>query len=182
MTLSLDPVLRLLIRAGLALLFASAAAHKLRDLTAFRASLAAYELVPRTVVRGVSVLIAAGEGIVAGALLLLGSSALPALAAAALLGVYTSAIAINLMRGRRDIDCGCAGPMRRQPLGAGLVVRNLVLFSAAVVSALPADPRAFVWIDVFTVVSGLAASCLLYRAVETLLALAPATLRRAPAG
>lgn len=171
--LALDPVLRWLLRAGLALLFASAAAHKLRDLAAFRASLAAYELLPGAFVRTVSALIAAGEAALAVALLVV-SSPLPALAAAGLLFLYSGAIAINLLRGRRNIDCGCAGPRARQPLGPGLVARNLALLAAAVAGALPAAPRTLVWIDVFTLGSGLVASCLLYKAIDTLLAAAPA--------
>jgi hypothetical protein len=174
----LDPVLILLIRAGLALLFASAAAHKLRDLPAFRDSLAAYDLVPSTTVRTLSVLIPAGEATVAGALLLAGTSPLPSLATAGLLLLYTGAIAVNLLRGRRDIDCGCRGPLRRQPLGVGLVARNGVLLSAAVASALPAAMRPFVWIDFFTFVAGLAAACLSYTAVDVLLSGAASVTRR----
>ena len=170
MTSAFDPVLHLLLRAGLAVLFASAAAHKLRDLPAFQVSLAAYELVPGAFVRILSVLLAAGEAMVAVALLGAGPSPWPPFAAAGLLLVYTSAIAINLLCGRRDIDCGCAGPRRRQPLGTGLVARNLVLLGAAVASALPATGRGLVWIDFVTLVSGLAASCLLYQAIDALLA------------
>jgi hypothetical protein len=108
--------------------------------------------------------------IVAVALLLPGSSSAAPFAAAGLLLVYTGAILINLVRGRTDIDCGCAGPARRQPLGVGLVVRNLVLLSAALLSELPARPRALVWIDGLTCAAGLAAACLLYKAVDVLLA------------
>jgi hypothetical protein len=178
----LDPVLHLLVRAGLAVLFVSAATHKLADVSAFRASLAAYELVPGPVGRILSVLIPACEVTVAVALLLAGSSPLPSLAAAGLLFVYTAAIAINLLRGRRDIDCGCGGPTRRQPLGVGLVARNTVLLSAAIVSALPAASRQWIWIDGLTLVGGLAVSFLLYQAVEVLLAGAvPVTRHHRPA-
>jgi uncharacterized membrane protein YphA (DoxX/SURF4 family) len=173
----LDPVLLLLLRASLAVLFVSAAVHKFRDRQAFRTSLAAYQLVPRPTVPALSVLIASSEATIAVALLAAGSSPWPAFAAAGLLLVYTGAIAINLIRGRSGIDCGCAGPARRQSIGAGLVGRNLALLGAAVASALPATPRAFVWVDFFTLVSGLAASCLLYTAIEALLAGAVAPRR-----
>lgn len=169
MTPTLDPVLSLLLRAGLALLFASAAMHKLRDLPVFRASLAAYELVPNGLVRALSVLVLACEAAVAVALLAAWTSPVPPFVAGGLLLLYSSAIAINLVRGRGDIDCGCAGPKRRRPLGFGLVARNLVLLAAAVASGLPTAPRAFVWMDAITLVSGLAASCLLYEAIDGLL-------------
>lgn len=170
MTFSVDPVLQLLLRAALAVLFAAAAAHKLLDMPAFRASLAAYGLVPSAFLPILSVLLVAGEVIVAMALLPPDSSSAAPYAAAALLLIYTSAILLNLLRGRADIDCGCAGPTRRQSLSVGLVARNLVLLSATLASALPASPRALVWIDGFTFAAGLAAVCLLYQAADTLVA------------
>lgn len=168
--MSVDPVFQLLLRSGLAVLMASAAAHKLRDLPAFRTSLEAYGLVPKAFVRKFSALLVASEVIVALALLPPGSSSTWSFAAAVLLLIYTGAILINLVRGRTDIDCGCAGPTRRQALGPGLVVRNLILVSVAIVGALPASPRRLVWIDGLTFVAGLAAVCLLYKAVDALLA------------
>jgi hypothetical protein len=165
-----DPVLQLLLRAALAVLFAAAAAHKLLDMPTFRASLAAYGLVPSAFVPILSTLLVAGEVIVAMALLPPDSSSAAPFAAAALLLIYTSAILVNLLRGRTDIDCGCAGPTRRQSLGVGLVVRNLVLLSATLVSALPVSPRPLVWIDGFTFAAGLVSVCLLYKAVDALVA------------
>ena len=44
---------------------------------------------------------------------------------AALLLAYAAVMAINLVRGRRFIDCGCGGAA--QPLSLGLVLRNVVL-------------------------------------------------------
>jgi len=166
---SLDPAVHALLRAALAVLFASAAVHKLRDLPSFRAAFAAYDLAPAGAVGVLSASLVASEAIVAVALIVAGSSPWPSVAAAALLLIYASAIAINLLRGRRDIDCGCAGPARRQPLRFALVTRNLVLVSVALVGVLPAGPRAFVWIDLFTVVAGLFKKRLLYKAVDALL-------------
>src|SRR5262249_14927936 len=54
--------------------------------------------------------------------------------AAALLGLYAAAIAVNLARGRRHLDCGCTGPALRRPISGWLVLRNLVLVAIA-----PAD-------------------------------------------
>ena len=96
-----------------------------------------------------------------------------ALAAAALLVVYAGAMLVNLWRGRRDIDCGCAGPARRQPLGAGLVARNGVLVAAALAAALPGTARSLTWLDASTIAFASGALALLYVAVEGLLANAP---------
>jgi hypothetical protein len=170
---ALDPALRLLLRAALTLLFGWAAAHKLRDVASFRAAIDAYELLPPvwSVPAGVA-LIAAEVGVAAG-LWLPRVAPVAAIAAALLLALYAGAIGVNLVRGRRDIDCGCAGPAHRQPISAALVLRNVVLAVAALAAALPAAPRALTWVDGVTVVAGVAALALLYGAADGVLANAP---------
>ena len=71
-----------------------------------------------------------------GALLLAGFG-LPwtALAAVALLGMFTVAVAVNLARGRHP-PCACFGSLSRRPLGPAVVVRNLILLTLAIVAAL----------------------------------------------
>jgi hypothetical protein len=73
-----------------------------------------------------------------------------ALVAALLLLVYALAIAINLARGRRDLDCGCAGPGNRRPVRGMLVARNLLYAAMALVLLLPDSGRSLVWVDATT--------------------------------
>jgi hypothetical protein len=87
--------------------------------------------------------------------------------------LYAGAIFVNLVRGRRGIDCGCAGVAASRSLSGGLVVRNGVLIIAALTSALPATSRSLAWIDAVTIVAGVAAAALLYAAADGLLATAP---------
>ena len=54
---------------------------------------------------------------------------------ALLLFVYLLAIALNLIRGREHIDCGCGGTSDSQPLSGWLLLRNAVLIGAALVLA-----------------------------------------------
>lgn len=52
--------------------------------------------------------------------------------------LFGSAVAINLLRGRRNISCGCFGPQHSQRLSWGLVIRNIVLACiAGVIWAIP---------------------------------------------
>lgn len=173
----MDPVVAAILRGGLGVVLLTASAHKLRDIPAFRAAVAEYRLLPEAVAGLAAVLLVLVE-VGAALALLVPIDARPAAAlAAALLALYTSAIAINLARGRRDLDCGCAGPARRQPIGGALVARNLVLLAAALACALPIGPRALGWVDVATVVVAVATLALLYSAVEQLLATGPARER-----
>jgi hypothetical protein len=173
----MDPAVDAIVRFGLALLFGAAAAHKLRDLVAFRAILDDYRVLPAALVPAAALVVVAAE--VATALLVVapGGRALGALAAAALLALYAAAIAANLARGRRDIDCGCGGPGGRRTLGAGLVVRNVVLAAIALATRVPPRARELAWTDVVTIAGGVAVLAATYAAADALAANRPAMAR-----
>ena len=168
-TVGIDPAIAITLRAALGLLLVVAAWHKLRDFGAFRSALAAYDLVPLSRQAPAAMLVVAAELVVGTSLILFGGPA-SALAAAALLALYSGAIAANLLRGRRDIDCGCAGPARRVPLGGGLVVRNLILIGAALSTCLPFAQRPLLWLDAVTIGAGAAALVLLYQTADAAMA------------
>ncbi len=86
--------------------------------------------------------------------------------------VYAAAVGVNLRRGRRHIDCGCAGPAARRPISGWLVARNVVLAAAALAGLAPVAPRGLVWVDAFTVVAATTALAACWTAADQLLALA----------
>jgi hypothetical protein len=170
----MDPVLAVVLRTALALLLVVAALHKQSSRDAFRATLEAYALLPSGVLGAVARGVPGLE--LAAAVLLIAprASAVGAVLAAALFAVYALAMGVNLLRGRRDLDCGCMGPGARSPVGPGLVVRNLVLICAALAAGfVPVHARVLVWVDYLTVPLAVAAVAALYAAVERVLALAP---------
>jgi hypothetical protein len=169
MGFGLDPALRSVLRAVLALLFLAAASHKLRDFAAFVRALDAYAIVPARLGRAVAACLVAFEVGVAAALISFASSAGPALAAA-LLGLYSAAIAVNLGRGRFDLDCGCSLGRGGQKLSWWLLARNSALLVAALLATLPPSPRPLTWIDVLTIVGCTAALLLIHHGGDTLLA------------
>jgi hypothetical protein len=175
-----DPVLVWVLRVALALLFAAAASHKLRAPREFEATVAAYALLPSAAVRPFARVLALAEVGVAAGLLLPGPGLVPVAAVsagAALLCVYSVAIAVNLARGRTDIDCGCLGPAGEQPLSAWLLARNAVLVGACLLLAAPRGARELVWVDGLSILAGAAGIALCWIAAHQLAAL-PA-LRRA---
>lgn len=169
-TLAIDPTVSLIIRAALSLLFGSAAAHKLRDVASFRIAVERYELLPPLWAVPVGAALIAAEVAIAVGLWLPRVAPVAAVAAAALLALYAVAIAVNLRRGRRDLDCGCGGPAGRRPISGWLVVRNGVVAAAAVAGALPVTARALTWVDWVTVASGVVTVALLYVAGDGLAA------------
>ncbi len=168
----LDPLILKIVSIGFGLLFLLAAVHKLTALQRFRTTLSAYEILPRWLIAPVSISVPVIEGLLGAAWLLAIQPVWVALASAVLLGSYTSAIAINLLRGRIHIDCGCsmgsyAG--RDQLLSWGLVARNAILVMATLTATMSPSGRAVGFVDYVTLVAGLLAIVLLYAAANQLL-------------
>src|SRR5262249_15426987 len=90
----------------------------------FSAVLANYRLLPRALVTPVAVLLPPVEMLVG--ILLLSAQIRPfgALAAIALLSLFAVAMAINLKRGRSEVDCGCGNSFLKQNWSWVLVGRN----------------------------------------------------------
>lgn len=169
----MDPALQLVLRSVLTLLFASAARHKIGDAARFRAVVAGYDLVPAALVRAAAVVVTLAE--IAVATMIAGGVALGAAggAGACLLLLYAAAIAVNVRRGRVDIDCGCMGPAAAVPLGSALAVRNSLLAAACLLLLVPIVPRAFTTLDVFCIVASTTALTAAWMASQRVLALAP---------
>jgi Methylamine utilisation protein MauE len=170
----LDPALALLIRSALALLLGAGAIGKVRDRATFRAAVDGYDLLPARAVGLAAWLFPIAEGGLALALVAPGSFGVrsAALAGAALLfAVYGVAIAINLARGRREIDCGCGGAAH-VPLSGWLVARNALLVAAALAATGGTSARALGLVDALTVAGGVAVLALLWSALHGLLAYA----------
>ena len=172
---ALDPALSFATSAALALVFAQSAWHKLRDLSAFAGAVAAYELLPASLVPLAATQLLVAELLLPGALLLPPARATGSLGALALLALYSAAIAVNLARGHRDIDCGCTGPALRQPLSGWLLARNAALGAVALCGALPIAQRALGAADALPVAGGALALLALYLAANQLAANAPAS-------
>lgn len=120
-------LLVLITRLALGLLFATAALAKLRKRRDFYAAVLAYQLLPPVWAMNMAVILPWAEAAIAIGLILDFNAAFAA--AAGLLLVYALAMAVNLARGRRDLDCACGGAP--QVLSIWLVVRNIILAGAA---------------------------------------------------
>lgn len=173
----LDPILIHACALALAAILATAASHKLRAPRWFASQLEAYALLPAGLLTPVARLLPLLEGAVALGLLLPVSRGFAALAAGALMLAYAGAIAVNLWRGRRDIDCGCAGPGESQPLRPLLLLRNAALLGLALLAAATPLTRELGLFDGFVAIAAAAVLLLLYAAVDGLLTNAPRLLK-----
>ena len=167
--MSLDPAIAALIIACTALLFGTAAVHKLRDLRRFDEIFAAYGLFPFAARLRLSRAVPLLEALVAVGLPFDGSHVAAAGVGMGLLLAYAGAISVNLLRGRRDLACGCGGPDDRRPIAAWMVWRNLGIGVLLAALLLPWSPRPLVPTDVVTIGFGTAGAALIYLCLDRLL-------------
>jgi hypothetical protein len=164
----IDPAISWVIALSVAALFAVAAVHKLRDWARFREVVRNYQLLPHGLAPlGAATAIALE---IASALLILAVPSRPvgALLAATLLVGYATAMAINLARGRVQLDCGCLGIGRRQPVRWWMVMRNLVVAALALLAGQPMIGRELIALDAVTIVCTAASLAILYTAQNVL--------------
>jgi peroxiredoxin len=124
------PVISVVMRVVLAVVFGVAGVAKLADRRGTSEALIAFG-VPQSVAGGAALTLPALELGVALLLLAPGGVWWGALGALVLLLVFMAAVGTSLARGRRP-DCRCFGQVHARPVGAGTLVRNAVLCAGAV--------------------------------------------------
>ncbi len=172
--MTIDPSIALASRLLGALVFLTAVAGKLAHRHELAGVVVNYRLVPEPLAASMAWLVVGLESLVTVSLATGLYARSGAALAIALLCGFALAMGINLVRGRREIDCGCFQSGLRQSLSPGLLVRNLVL--ALALSPLFAATSAWggplQWVD--GVGAGLAAYGL-YRTFDQLLSLRQST-------
>lgn len=128
----------LAIRVLVAFVFLTAALGKVRHHLAFQGVVANYRLMPEIAVPAFALLLPLVEAAVAAALVF-APSPWPEAGGAILLILFATAMAINIWRGRRHIDCGCFQSALKQTLSWTLVTRNAGLALLLAVPAVAPD-------------------------------------------
>ena len=166
--MALDPVVGLTIALLLGWVLAEAGLHKLREPLRFAGIIDAYRLLPRGAGAWLARPLGVTELLVAAALLVPVAHRSAAMFAGLLLCVYFVAIAINLARGRRDIDCGCGGAP--QPISAALLLRNAILVAlSGWVATGQAVARPTGWLDLLVALGAAVVAILAYASAAQLL-------------
>ena len=170
MTIWNDPVV-----GASALLFVSAvvggaALHKLRDRVTFRETVRDYRLLPDALAATGALLIVVTEISAVCLMLVPPTRSVGALLAGALLVLYAGAIAINLARGRTEIDCGCSWGAGGQGISAWLLLRNAVLLPFAFLAGSSWAGRPFGPADGLVALAAGLGLLMLYHAADRLIA------------
>ncbi len=135
----------LVARLVMAGVFALAGLGKLADRSGAREALAGFG-VPGAVGRPLARTLPVVELIVAVTLVAGGASRIGAAGALVLLGAFSLAVAVNLVRGRTP-DCHCFGQMHSRPIGPGTLARNAGLGALGVLILLGPDGAVGGWWD-----------------------------------
>jgi thiol-disulfide isomerase/thioredoxin len=131
----------------LALVFAVAAVAKLADLHSAGDAMEAFSL-PARLAPGASLVLPIAELAIAFALLAATTARWAALAAVALLLVFSLAIG-RVLRAGSAVDCNCFGALGRTAVGRGTLIRNLLLVALALAVVLGGQSvSAFSWTTV----------------------------------
>jgi len=154
--------------ASVAVLFASAALHKLRDLARFDEVFSAYGMMPAFSRLRTSRVVPLLEMAVAAGIASNFTRPYAAALAIILLSAYAAAIAVNLRRGRRDLACGCGGPDERRPIAAWMVWRNILIALVAATALAPWTDRSLTMTDGVTIAFGLLTVALIYLCTDQL--------------
>ncbi|HUA26065.1 MAG TPA: MauE/DoxX family redox-associated membrane protein [Steroidobacteraceae bacterium] len=147
--MTIDPSIALAVRLLGALVFAAAVAGKIRHRHELAGVVANYRLLPEPLAASAAWMIVGLEclvvlSLVSGVRLVAGAT----LAIVLLVG-FALAMAINLARGRREIDCGCFQSGLRQRLSMALVARNILLAAllTPLLAARAPGTVALQWVD-----------------------------------
>ena len=118
-------------RITIATIFIISSSSKLRHPQTFTAAVARYHLLPPRWTRPFALSLAWLE-LTLGLLLLFGwQTRFAALASIGLFLLFLVAMGINLVRGRKDLDCGCSGKKHAQKIGWRPITRNIILILLA---------------------------------------------------
>ena len=115
-------------------LFFTAGTEKFRHLAHSIDAIRAYKLTPENWGANLAKTLASLEIFLAAAFLVPAVRSLAIPLAALLLLVYALSMTINLLRGRKHLDCGCNGPEVKQRISWWLIVRNIILIILLAVS------------------------------------------------
>ena len=160
--MTIDPSILLAVRVLGILVFGMAVAGKLRHRDEFVGVVANYRLAQEALAPLIAWVIIILEIFVAISLATGFARVAGAALAVSLLVAFAVAMAINLTRGRKEIDCGCFQSALRQRLSVALVVRNVLLIAMLLPLFLPAADDAVQLPSLLQAVNGVGAGVALF--------------------
>jgi len=146
MTPAILAAIQSLAASSMGFVLVAGAADKLRHRTRFVSAVRDYQVAPDFLAPSAAVAVGVIEA-AAGLMLLAPSTReIGVICAAALILFLAALIALNLLRGRRSIDCGCDLTRAGRPISWRLVARNFALAALLALTLSPDPPPGAVWL------------------------------------
>jgi hypothetical protein len=130
----LNAVLNEALALLIALVFTGAAIAKLKSWSELPGVVQNFRVLPHALIFPLAVVLPPLEAAIGVGILIRDTRSLAAGLAAILFMVFGAALAINLVRGRRYIDCGCFRSNLKQPISIATILRNVLLAACALLS------------------------------------------------
>ncbi len=165
----MDPLYTTAATFFLATLLLLSGTHKVIHRQRFRSSVAAYRLLPKALIGTVTTLLPVCELLVAATLPVTSLKNTSAVIAVLIFGAYAVAMAVNIIRGHTQIDCGCSFLQQTTPISWWHLARNAAMLSLALVILLPGAGRELGWLDIAQITAAVLTLGLLYLSVDALL-------------
>ncbi len=164
----MDSLLLLTIQLFIGSLLLLGGIHKAMDQKRFQTAVDAYLLVPPSYTKLISVLLLSGE-VISGIGLLLSSEKFWMVMAVLVFTLYLFVVAYSLVRGQKNVDCGCSLFHRQTSLSVWHLARNIVLLGATLMLLLPEVERTLGVLDFLQSIIAVLGLGLLYLSVDMLL-------------
>lgn len=161
---AIDPLLHVVAAGFVVVVLARSVGDKLHDYALYSATLVDYCLLPDFAVPFAAAGLLAAEASAIVLLLIPATSALGTALAILLFALYGSAMAMALLDGRTEIECGCGG--EGQLVSWGLVARNAVLAAIAAPLVSPMTARSMGSLDFLFAAVAVVVVCLLLAIAE----------------
>jgi len=127
-----DPIVLTIVRWMLAVVFFGAGLSKVADPKRFVEVVLSYRILPTPVARWYARVLPWMELSIGAGLLVGIATTIAAGVSAMLLCSFVVAIAVNLMRGRTELSCGCFGSKYKKKINGWLIARNSMLIVASI--------------------------------------------------
>ena len=170
MAFQFDPVLALTAACTVVGIMIAGAIPKVLDSANFEEVVVEYHILPEMLARPLARVLPWIEVLAALGLILPDTRVPAAQLLALLITGFGCAIAVNLLRGRTRIDCGCGVTEASAELNWLMLGRNVFLLILLAVSVGTGQGRALISVDAWTVVIGSASLIGLYMTADYLLA------------
>lgn len=122
-----------MMKIGLATLFISTGIDKIKKFSIHQLIIKEYRIIPENQIRLFTIIEIFAEIFISICLFIGLFHTFTLICAALLFLVYSVAILVNLLRGRKEISCGCGGVLGNHKLSWMLVVRNLCIGAVSVI-------------------------------------------------